>query len=137
MIGTTISGNYSPTPVPAVLTTPALAEGMYLLTWSAEIMRTSAGGGATLFARLRDTTESVTRGFMKDGSGVDNGSSAAMPVDESFFALGDVLPFSGSAVVYVPPGERTYRLEYALSSSGSSSEALRARRQRITVLRLD
>lgn len=136
LVGTSISGAYGATATPAVLTA-TLEEGMYLLTWSAEIMRTTAGGGATVFARLRDTTAAATRGFMKDGSGMDNGSTAAVPGDEAFFALGDVLPFSGSAVIYVPTGTRTYRLEYALSSSSSPSEALRARRQRITLLRVN
>jgi hypothetical protein len=138
IVGNTISGAYGPTPVaPAVLTVADLEAGVYLLSWSAEIMRTTAGGGSVVFARLRDTTAGLTRGSMKDGSGMDNGSNAAMPGDESFFALGDILPFSGSAVITVPAGTRTWRLEYALSTSASASEALRARRQRITLLRLE
>jgi Collagen triple helix repeat (20 copies) len=137
MVGTTISGAYSPTPTAAALTATDLEAGDYLLTWSAEIMRTTAGGGSVFSARLRDTTAGVTRAFMRDGSGVDNGSTAAMPADESFFAMGDILNFSGSAVVTVPAGTRTYRLEYALSTNASPSDALRARRQRITLLRLE
>jgi hypothetical protein len=50
---------------------------------------------------------------------------------------GDVFPVSGSAVVTLPDGPRTYRLEYAVTSSASASEVLRAQHQRISLLRLE
>jgi hypothetical protein len=134
--GTTINGTFGPTPLPATLTVAA-EPGTYLLTWSSEVMRTTAGGGATFFARLRDTTDSTTLGFMRHGLGVENGTNANIPDDGEFFALGDLFPFSGSAVVTLPAGSRTYRLEYALSTSTTRSEALRAQHQRISLLRLE
>jgi hypothetical protein len=50
---------------------------------------------------------------------------------------GDVFPFSGSAVVTLPDGPRTYRLEYAVTTSSSGSEVLRAQHQRISLLRIE
>jgi hypothetical protein len=137
IIGNTISGTFQATPVPATLTVPAAAAGTYLLTWYAEVMRTTAGGGAMLFARMRDVTAGATRGFLRDGSGVDNGAPGAMPSDTDLFLLGDILPFSGSMVLALSGGEQTYSLEYALSTSATPSEALRARRQRITLMRIE
>jgi hypothetical protein len=138
IIGNTISGTFQPTPIPATLSVPAAAAGTYLLTWYAEVMRTTAGGGSLLFARMRDVTAGATRGFLRDGSGVDNGAPGAMPNDTDLFLLGDVLPFSGSMVMTLAgTGAQTYRLEYALSTSATPSEALRARRQRITLLRIE
>lgn len=135
MVGTTISGTFGTTPVPATLTVTADA-GTYLLTWSAEVMRTTAGGGANFYARLRDVTGANTLGFMRHGLGVENGTNGNIPDDPEFFALGDLFPFSGSTVVTLPAGVRTYRLEYALSSSASASIALRAQHQRISLLRI-
>jgi hypothetical protein len=136
MVGTSLSGTYRTTPLPAVLTIDA-EPGTYLLTWSAEVMRTTAGNGANFYARLRDTTTSSTLGFMRHGLGVENGTNGNIPDDPEFFSLGDLFPFSGSAVVTLPAGSHTYRLEYALSSSSSASEALRAQHQRIALLRIE
>jgi hypothetical protein len=136
IVGNTISGTFGQTPLPATLTVTAEA-GTYLLTWSSEVMRTTAGGGANFYTRLRDVTGSSTIGFMRHGLGVENGAPGNIPDDPEFFALGDLFPFSGSAVVNLPAGVRTYRLEYALSSSASNSEALRAQHQRISLLRLE
>ena len=137
IIGNTISGVYQPTPTPAVLTVAAPPAGTYLLTWYAEVMRTTAGGGSLLFARLRDVTAAATRGFLRDGSGVDNGAPGGMPNDGDLFLQGDVLPFSGSAAVQLTGAAQTFRLEYALSTNASPSEALRARLQRITLVRIE
>jgi hypothetical protein len=136
IIGSTMSGQFRQTPLPATLTVDA-EPGTYLLTWSSEVMRTTAGGAANFYARLRDETGATTLGFMRHGLGVENGTNANIPDDPDFFSLGDLFPFSGSAVVNLPGGLRTYRLEYALSSSSSSLEALRAQHQRITLLRLE
>jgi hypothetical protein len=88
-------------------------------------------------ARLRDVTGAVTRGFLRDGSGVDNGATGAMPNDTDFFATGDILPFSGSLVVRLSGASQTYQLEYAQSSTSPNvAEVLRARRQRITLMRV-
>lgn len=136
MVGTTISGTFQPTPIPAALSV-TLDPGTYLLTWYAEIMRTTSGGGSAFFARLRDVTAAATRGFLRDGSGVENGPPGAMPGDADLFQMGDILPFAGSMPVVLAGGTQTYRLEYALSTSATPSEALRARRQRITLLRIE
>jgi len=138
MTGTLIAGSYQPTPsTPATLTVAAPEPGTYLLTWYAEIMRTTAVPGAMFAARLRDVTGSATRGFLRDGSGVDNGAVGMMPNDTDFFATGDILPFSGSMVVTLTGTSQTYRLEYAQSStSPNANEVLRARRQRITLMRI-
>jgi hypothetical protein len=135
--GATItSGNYQPTPVPATLTVAAPEPGTYQLSWYTEVMRTTAGSG-TFLVRLRDVTASATRGFLKDGSGVDNGAIGAMPGDSDVFLAGDILPFAGSmTVVLSGTGPQTYRLEYAMATSASASTVLRARRQRITLLRV-
>ena len=135
-MGTTISGSFQPTPVAAVLTFSA-SPGTYLISWYAEVMRTTAAGGSTFFARLRDVTNGTTCGFLRDGSGVENGAPSTMPGDSDLFQTGDVLPFGGSLVVTHAGGAQTYRLEYALSTSSSASEALRARRQRISALRVE
>jgi hypothetical protein len=137
LIGNTISGTFQATAIPASLTVADCPPGTYLLTWYAEVMRTSAGGGSMFFARLRDVTQAATRGFLRDGPGVDNGPPGAMPNDTDLFQLGDILPFSGSMAIWVAGGAQTYRLEYALATSASASEALRARRQRITLLRIE
>jgi len=136
MVGATLSGNFQPSPTPAYLTVSAVP-GTYLLSWYAEVMRTTAGGGSMIFARLRDVTASATRGLLRDGSGVDNGLPGAMPTDTDLFLSGDVLPFSGSLAVVLPGGPQTYRLEYALSTSSSALEALRVRRQRLTLVRIE
>jgi hypothetical protein len=136
IVGSTISGVYGQTPLPASLTVTAEG-GTYLVTWSAEVMRTTAGGGANFYSRFRDVTDSTTLGFMRHGLGVENGPPGNIPDDPEVFALGDLFPFSGSAVVTLPAGVRTYRLEYALSSSASASAALRAQHQRISLLRLE
>lgn len=136
IVGSTISGVFRQTTLPATLTVNAEA-GTYLLVWSSEVMRTSAGGAANFYARLRDETGAATLGFMRHGLGVENGTNGNIPDDPDFFALGDLFPFSGSAVVTLPDGPRTYRLEYALSSSSSALEALRAQHQRISLLRLE
>jgi hypothetical protein len=137
MVGTALTGgSFIGTSPPAALTVNAEA-GTYLLTWYAEVMRTTAGGGNTFFVRLRDVTAATTCGFLRDGSGVDNGAVGAMPNDTDLFALGDILPFSGSMVVTLPGGPQTYRLEYGQSTNSSAQDALRARRQRITLLRID
>jgi hypothetical protein len=137
LIGVTISGVYQPTPTPAALTVPAPVPGTYLLTWYAEVMRTTAGSSGLLFARMRDTTASVTRGFLRDGSGVENGPTTGMPNDTDLFVPGDILPFSGSVAVTLTGAAQTFRLEYALSTSSSPTDALRARRQRITLMRIE
>jgi hypothetical protein len=137
IIGNTISGVYQPTPTPAVLTIAAPAPGTYLLTWYAEVMRTTAGGGAWILARLRDITAATTRGFLRDGSGVDNGAPGGMPNDGDLFLTGDVLPFSGSFTLQLTGAAQTFRLEYALSTNASPAEALRARRQRLTLVRIE
>jgi len=137
IVGNTITGGvYGQTPLPATLTVNVEA-GTYLLTWSAEVMRTTAGGSANFYTRLRDVTGNATLGFMRHGLGVENGPPLNIPDDPEIFALGDLFPFSGSAVVELPAGVRTYRLEYALSNSSSSAEALRAQHQRIALLRLE
>jgi len=135
--GATItSGNYQPTPVAATLTVAAPEPGTYQLSWYTEVMRTTAGSG-TFLVRLRDVTASATRGFLKDGSGVDNGAIGAMPGDGDVFLAGDILPFSGSmTVVLSGEGPQTYRLEYAMATSASANTVLRARRQRISLLRV-
>jgi hypothetical protein len=137
IIGNTISGVYQPTPTAAALTVAAPLPGTYLLSWYAEVMRTTAGGGSLLFARLRDITAAATRGFLRDGSGVDNGATGGMPNDGDLFLPGDVLPFSGSFVVQLTGAAQTFRLEYALSTNASPAEALRARRQRLTLLKIE
>lgn len=137
IIGNTISGVFQPTPTPAVLTVPAPVPGTYLLSWYAEVMRTTAGGSSLLFARMRDTTASATRGFLRDGSAVDNGATGGMPNDTDLFLPGDILPFSGSMAVVLTGAAQTFRLEYALSTNASPAEALRARRQRITLTRIE
>ncbi len=138
MNGALISGSFQPTPVvPATLTVSAPEAGTYLLTWYAEVMRTSASG-VIFAARLRDVTGNATRGFMRDGSGVDNGAIAGMPSDTDFFLPGDILPFSGSAVVQLSGAPQTYRLEYAMSTTSvTPTDLLRARRQRITLMRIE
>jgi hypothetical protein len=138
MPGTLIAGSFQPTPgTPGTLTVAAPAPGTYTLTWYAEIMRTSAVPGAMFAARLRDVTSAATRGFLRDGSGVDNGAPTAMPNDTDFFATGDILPFSGSMVVQLTGASQTYRLEYAQSSTSPNvNPVLRARRQRITLMRV-
>lgn len=136
IIGTSISSTFGQTTLPATLTVNAEA-GRYLLTWNSEIMRTTAGGGASFYARLRDTTTGNTLGFMRHGQGVANGPPGNIPDDNDFFLAGDLFPFTGSAVLTLPAGTRTYRLEYALSTSGSASEALRAQHQRISLMRLE
>ena len=138
MTGTSIAGSYQPTPTePATLTVTAPEPGTYLLSWYAEIMRTTAVPGAMFAARLRDVSANATRGFLRDGSGVDNGAVGAMPNDTDFFATGDILPFSGSMVVTLTGTSQTYRLEYAQSStSPNANVVLRARRQRITLMRI-
>jgi hypothetical protein len=136
IVGSTINGTYGQTPLPATLTVTAEG-GTYLLTWSAEVMRTTAGGAANFYTRLRDVTGTTTLGFMRHGLGVENGPPGNIPDDPEIFGLGDLFPFSGSAVVTLPAGLRTYRLEYALSNSASASEALRAQHQRIALLRLE
>ena len=101
-------------------------------------MRTTAVPGAMFAARLRDVTGSATRGFLRDGSGVDNGAVGMMPNDTDFFATGDILPFSGSDGGDADGHVKTYRLEYAQSStSPNANEVLRARRQRITLMRIE
>ena len=136
IVGSAISGSFQPTPVAATLTLSATA-GSYLISWYAEVMRTTAAGGSVFFARLRDTTNGTTFGFLRDGSGVENGTPGSMPGDADLFQIGDVLPFAGSMIVTLPAGTQTYRLEYALSASSSASEALRARRQRISAIRVE
>jgi hypothetical protein len=140
MSGQLISGSFQPTPTtPATLTVSAPEEGTYLLTWYSEVMRTVASGNNTMFSvRLRDVTANATRGLMRDNSGVENGAGSGMPQDTDFFVPGDVLTFSGSAVVYLTGAPQTYRLEYAMSStSTTTSDMLRARRQRITLMRIE
>jgi hypothetical protein len=137
IIGNTISGVYQATPTPAALTVAAPAPGTYLLTWYSEVMRTTAGGGSLLFARLRDVSAAATRGFLRDGSGVDNGAPGGMPNDGDLFLQGDILPFSGSVVLQLTGAAQTFRLEYALSTNASPSEALRARRQRLTLVKIE
>jgi hypothetical protein len=138
IVGSTISGVFGQTPLPATLSV-AVEAGTYLLTWNAEVMRTTAGGSANFYARLREgnAASGTTYGFMRHGLGVENGPPGNIPDDPEFFALGDLFPFSGSAVVTLPAGMRTFRLEYALSTSGSASEALRAQHQRISLMRLE
>jgi hypothetical protein len=136
MVGSRIGSTFGTTPVPAELTVNA-EPGTYLLTWSSEVMRTTAGGGANFYTRLRDTTSNTTLGFMRHGLGVENGAPGNIPDDPEFFALGDLFPFSGSAVIHLGAGPRTYRLEYALSSSVNTLEALRAQHQRIALLRIE
>jgi hypothetical protein len=136
IVGSTISGVFGQTPLPATMTVTVEA-GTYLLSWNAEVMRTTAGGGANFYTRLRDVTGSSTLGFMRHGFGVENGTNGNIPDDPDFFSLGDLFPFSGAMVVTLPAGTRTYRLEYALSSSASAQEALRAQHQRISLLRLE
>ena len=136
MVGTTLSGVYRTTPLPGTLTATVEA-GTYLLTWSAEVMRTTAGGGANFFTRLRGTTAGATYGFMRHGLGVDNGPPGNIPDDTEFGLLGDLFPFAGSAVVTLDAGTHTFQLEYALSASTNVNEALRAQHQRITLLRLE
>jgi hypothetical protein len=137
LTGTLIAGSFQPTSTPGTLTVAAPEAGTYLLTWYAEVMRTTAAGGSMFAARMRDVTANATRGFLRDGSGVDNGAVGAMPGDTDFFVTGDILPFSGSMVVTLTGASQTYRLEYAQSStSPSASEVLRARRQRITLMRI-
>ncbi len=137
IIGNTISGVFQATPTPAALTVPAPVAGTYLLNWYAEVMRTSAGGSSLLFARLRDVTAGATRGLLRDGSAVDNGATGGMPNDTDLFLPGDILPFSGSMVLTLTGADQTFRLEYALSTNASPAEALRARRQRITLTRIE
>jgi hypothetical protein len=138
LTGRLIAGSFQPTPgTPGTLTVAAPQPGTYLLTWYAEIMRTTAVPGAMFAARLRDVTGAATRGFLRDGSGVDNGATGAMPNDTDFFSTGDILPFSGSLVVRLSGASQTYQLEYAQSStSPNAAEVLRARRQRITLMRV-
>ncbi|MEY2929441.1 MAG: hypothetical protein RL033_190 [Pseudomonadota bacterium] len=134
-----IAGSFQPTPgTPGTLTVSAPQAGTYLLTWYSEVMRTTIGGSSMFSVRLRDVTGNATRGFLRDGSGYDNGSISTMPADTDFFVPGDILPFSGSAVVTLSGAAQTYRLEYALSSTSTTiSDVLRARRQRITLMRIE
>jgi hypothetical protein len=134
-----IAGSFQPTPgTPGTLTVAAPQAGTYLLTWYAEVARTTIGGGSMFAARLRDVTGNATRGILRDGSGVDNGAASTMTADTDFFLPGDILPFSGSAVVTLSGASQTYRLEYALSSTSTTiSDVLRARRQRITLMRIE
>jgi hypothetical protein len=137
MLGTAFSGGmWAVTPTAAELTVDA-EPGTYMLTWYTEVMRTTNGGGDNFFARARDVTANSTLGFMRHGLGVENGPAGAMPVDSDFFQVGDIFPFGGTAVVELSGGVQTFRLEYSMSFGGSSASALRARRQRLSLLRLD
>jgi hypothetical protein len=136
MMGTALSGTYGQTTTPATLTATVEA-GKYLVTWSSEVMRTVPGGGATFFMRLRDTTTATTLGFMRAGPGVANGAAGNIPDDEEFFLAGDLFPFAGSAIVTLPAGIHTYRIEYALSTSVTPQVALRAQHQRISLMRIE
>ena len=68
IVGSTMSGVFRQTTLPATLTVNAEA-GTYLLLWSSEVMRTSAGGAANFYARLRDETGNATLGFMRHTDG--------------------------------------------------------------------
>jgi hypothetical protein len=134
--GTAISGLFAPTPTPAELTLD-LDAGTYLVTWYSEVMRTTNGGAANFFARCRNVTSGETVSLMRRGPNVQNGPAGAMPDDSDYFQFGDVFPFSGSTILEAPGGLQSYQLEYALSISGTAAEVLRARRQRITITRLE
>lgn len=114
-----------------------LEEGTYLLTWYAEVMRVSSGGH-TVFARLRDRTLGETVGSLRlGGSAAWNGSESAMPTDSTPFATGSIIPFSGSKVLVLPEGEHSFSLEYGMPFNDRGGVAMRVRRQRLTLLRLD
>jgi hypothetical protein len=132
--GASVSGTHAPTPVPATLDV-VLDGGTYLLTWSTEFMRTS-GGAPRVFARLRDVTGGESMGVMRRPS-PESGSSAGMPMDTQTDAAGEVLFFSGSRVLTLPAGVRQFELQYGMSSASGTATALRARKQRIALVKLD
>jgi len=127
--------NYVQTPIPATLTV-TLEAGTYLLTWHSELMRTNLSSNP-FFARLREV-DGPTYGFLRQRSSVENGASGDIPDDTNLNAAGDVIPISGSAVLSLPDGTRTYRLEYAMvNAANTPSFLLRVQHQRISVLRLE
>jgi hypothetical protein len=132
--GASVNGAHAPTPVPARLTVAAEA-GTYLLTWSAEFMRTS-GGFPRVYARLRDVTagESVA---VTRVSAPEAGPSAAIPPDTNNNDSGEIILFSGSRVVVLPDGVKQYELQYGMNSASGASVALRVRRQRVGLVKLE
>jgi hypothetical protein len=132
--GASVGGTHAPTPVPATLNV-VLDGGTYLLTWSTEFMRT-AGGAPRVFARLRDVTAGESVGVMRRPS-PEAGAAAAMPMDTQIDVTGEILFFSGSRVLELPAGVRQLELQYGMSSASGTQPALRARKQRIALVKLD
>lgn len=134
-------GTFAQTPFPATLDVSVEA-GTYLLTWHAEVMRTNQSS-TPFYVRLRegpalDGDGGVTYGFLRQRSAVENGPAGNIPEDNEPSAVGDVIPFSGSAVLSLPDGDLNFRIEYAIALTSSSTMTfLRAQHQRISLLRLE
>lgn len=113
-----------------------LEGGTYLLTWYSEVMRIATG--ETIFARMRDNTLNETLGLYRlGGTAVWNGVVGPMPTDTNPFDNGSIVPFSGSKVMTLPAGTHTFSLEYGMPLNDRGTMAMRVRRQRLTLLRLD
>lgn len=131
--GSAVGGTHAPTPVPATLNV-VLDGGTYLLTWSTEFMRAS-GGAPRVYVRLRDVTAGESIGVMRRPA-PEVGPAAGMPADTNNDA-GEILFFSGSRVLTLPAGVRHIELQYGMSSASGTAPAIRARKQRIALVKLD
>jgi hypothetical protein len=132
--GAAVNGTHVPTPVPANLTV-AVEAGTYLLTWSTEFMR-AVGGQPRVYARLRDVTAGQTVDTLRR-TAPEQGPSAGIPDDTNNADSGEIVFFSGSRVVTLPDGVKQFELQYGMNTGSGTGVAIRARRQRIGLIKLD
>ncbi len=116
-----------------------LDEGLYLVTWYAEVMRTSVTAtNHAIFVRLREDSAGITHGLLRmGGSGPWGGSASFMPDESMPFSTGGAELFSGSKVVELGAGVHSFSIEYSMPGNTFNAITARVRRQRITVLRLN
>jgi hypothetical protein len=58
-----------------------------------------------------------------------------MPADDAFDVAGEVVTWSGSAVVSLPAGSFIFELQYAVASNNNFSPVMRVRRQTLSLVR--
>jgi hypothetical protein len=148
-----INNQYAPTNPAATLST-TVAGGTYLLFWNVEIMRTSAGGGNRVLARVimnPGTNAPKTWAHIRYVQGLENGRNGSTPndpanepkiPDDTKFSTsdadlpGDVRPWSGMAVVPLAQGPIQFQMQYAIENNANAFSVMRVRRQRLALMRI-
>jgi hypothetical protein len=136
-----------PTPTPATLTVgPQPAGAQFILFFTAEVARGSAGGGDFIMGRVITVTGGAPpiHAHFRRRQGLENAPAGGMATDSppgtgAFAVAGDIIPWSGAVFLenLSTGSNTTFQMQYGSANAGTGNDdAIRVRNQRLMLVRV-